>query len=128
VSTRQQDSGPANPVKRLGPRPAARPATPDGSTRPLPPRPAVIAGPTTSPVAKVVARETEEANDPISRIRRALNETVAEVRKVTWPNRNELRNLTIVVIGLSAFVGLTLGLLDAILALIVQLVTGTATK
>jgi len=79
-------------------------------------------------LAKVVARETEEANDPISRIRRALNETVAEVRKVTWPNRNELRNLTIVVIGLSAFVGLTLGLLDAIFALIVQLITGTATK
>jgi len=79
-------------------------------------------------VAQVVTRESEEANDPISRIKRALNDTVAELRKVTWPTANELRNLTIVVIGLSAFVGLTLGLLDAIFALIVQLITGTATK
>src|SRR5689334_5195731 len=106
VSTRQQDSGPANPAKRLGPRPGAgstaRPAPPDSSTRPLPPRPAVTTRAVATPsVAQVVTRETEEATDPISRIRRALNETMAELRKVTWPTPNELRNLTIVVIGLS---------------------------
>ena len=35
--------------------------------------------------------------------------------KVTWPTREELRNLTIVVIGLSAVCGLVLGLLDVFL-------------
>ena len=45
------------------------------------------------------------------------------IRKVTWPTRQEATNLTIVVIGLAAFVGVTLGLLDAILAELVKFLT-----
>ncbi len=133
MSTRQQDGGPANPAKRLQPRPGAAsnkpvpPATPDGGApRAVPPARPVIARPAGSPVAAVVSRTSEEANDPLSRIRRALVSIRAEVLKVTWPTREELRNLTIVVIGISAAVGIILGLLDVILAEVIRfLTTGT---
>jgi preprotein translocase SecE subunit len=86
----------------------------------------VLARPAGSPVAAVVSRTTEEANDPLSRIRRALVGIRAEVLKVTWPTREELRNLTIVVIGISAGVGVILGLLDVLLGELIRfLTTGT---
>jgi len=74
-------------------------------------------------VAQVVTRVPDEATDPISRFRRWFENTVAEVRKVSWPTRQEAINLTIVVIGLSAFVGVTLGLLDAIMGEVVKFLT-----
>jgi preprotein translocase SecE subunit len=43
--------------------------------------------------------------------------------KVTWPNREELRNLTIVVIGISAAVGVILGLLDVFFAEAIRFLT-----
>jgi preprotein translocase subunit SecE len=79
-----------------------------------------------SPVAAVVTKPAEEARDPLSRIRKALNDIRAEVMKVTWPTREELRNLTIVVIGISAGVGVVLGLLDVLLGELIRfLTTGT---
>jgi preprotein translocase subunit SecE len=127
VSTKQQDCGPINPAKRLSARPGASPpATPpaaDGTTRPLPPKPAPRTPLTGNPVAAVVTRPAEEATDPISRLRRALEDIWAEVKKVTWPTRPEIINLTIVVIGLSAFVGVTLGTLDALLGELIRLLT-----
>jgi preprotein translocase subunit SecE len=127
VSTKQQDSGPVNPAKRLGSRLGAAASTPrseaDGSTRPLPPKPAPRSPVTGNPVAAVVTRPAEEATDPISRLRRALENVWAEVKKVTWPTRQEIINLTIVVIGLSAFVGVTLGTLDAVLGELIRLLT-----
>jgi preprotein translocase subunit SecE len=74
-------------------------------------------------VAAVVTRPDTEANDPISRIRRGLENVWAEVKKVTWPTRQEVINLTIVVIGLSAFVGVTLGMLDALLGELIRILT-----
>ncbi len=92
----------------------------------MPPARPVIARPAGSPVAAVVSRTAEEANDPLSRIRRAFISIRAEVLKVTWPNRDELRNLTIVVIGISAGVGIILGLLDVLLGEAIRfLTTGT---
>jgi preprotein translocase subunit SecE len=40
---------------------------------------------------------------------------MSELRKVTWPTREETRNLTIVVIGITAVIGSALGALDALL-------------
>jgi preprotein translocase subunit SecE len=71
----------------------------------------------------VVTKPAEESNDILSRIRRAINDIRAEVTKVTWPTREELRNLTIVVIGISAGVGVVLGLLDVILGELIRLLT-----
>jgi len=124
VSTRQQDSGPANPAKRISirPTPTTSGAGEDAdTTRTTPPR-FVPTRPTTT-VAQVVTRVPDEATDPISRFRRWFENTVAEVRKVSWPTRQEAINLTIVVIGLSAFVGVTLGLLDAIMGEVVKFLT-----
>jgi preprotein translocase subunit SecE len=71
----------------------------------------------------VVTKPAEESNDILSRLRRSFNDIRAEVMKVTWPTREELRNLTIVVIGISAGVGVVLGLLDVFLGEAVRLLT-----
>ncbi len=133
MSTRQQDGGPANSAKRLQPRPGAAaskpatPATPDGGpSRPAPApstRPSFLRGSGSSPVAAVVTKPAEESNDILSRLRRSFNDIRAEVMKVTWPTREELRNLTIVVIGISAGVGVVLGLLDVFLGEAVRFLT-----
>ena len=48
-------------------------------------------------------------------LQRWLRETRGELRKVTWPTREEALRLTYVVIGLSLFMGLVLGGADLLL-------------
>lgn len=43
---------------------------------------------------------------------RFVGETIAELRRVTWPSRQETVRLTIMVISVAAAVGLFLGLVD----------------
>ena len=43
------------------------------------------------------------------------NEVVAEMKKVTWPERPQVVQLSIGVVGLSLFIGLVIWLLDLIL-------------
>ncbi len=89
------------------------PATPD---RTKSARPAVAGGGsggggrTRTPVAE--AGSTGRG----SKLRGNIRDIAAELRKVTWPTREETRNLTIVVIGISATVGLLLAALDFILS------------
>ncbi len=45
-------------------------------------------------------------------IRRYINETVGELRKVSWPTRKEATNLTIVVLVVMLVMSIYLGLLD----------------
>lgn len=56
-------------------------------------------------------------------IRRFYRETVGELRKVTWPTREEATNLTIIVIivtfGMSAFLGIMDFLFTRLFALII---------
>ncbi len=52
----------------------------------------------------------------VGRLRGNIRDIISELRKVTWPTREETRNLTIVVIGISAVIGIALGLLDLILS------------
>ena len=49
------------------------------------------------------------------KLRGNIRDIMAELRKVTWPTREETRNLTIVVIGITAVIGSALGALDALL-------------
>ncbi len=49
-------------------------------------------------------------------LQRWLRESRAELRKVTWPTREEALRLTYVVMGLSAVMGLILGGVDFILS------------
>ena len=57
-----------------------------------------------------------------SGIRRFYRETVGELRKVTWPTRQEATNLTFIVImvtfGMSAFLGIVDFLFTRLFALI----------
>ena len=41
-----------------------------------------------------------------------FGEVISELRKVTWPPREETTRLTIMVIAISAAIGLALGLID----------------
>jgi len=41
-----------------------------------------------------------------------IRDTVAEIRRVTWPTREEATRLTVMVVTVSLVVGLVLGLFD----------------
>jgi len=47
-----------------------------------------------------------------SRIRRYIAEVIAELRKVTWPTREEAKRLTKMVLIIAGAVGLLLGAFD----------------
>ncbi len=47
-------------------------------------------------------------------LQRLFHDTVSEMKKITWPDRDATRNLTIVVIAISIVLGLTLGGVDAL--------------
>jgi preprotein translocase subunit SecE len=48
-------------------------------------------------------------------IRKLFDDTVAEMRKINWPDSETTRNLTIVVIGISVVLGAALGGIDFVL-------------
>jgi len=56
----------------------------------------------------------------VTRIREFVQEVLAEFRKVTWPNRQELTNSTVVVITVTVVVAFFLGGVDIVLARIVE--------
>lgn len=55
---------------------------------------------------------------------RWIRETRGELRKVTWPTREEALRLTYVVIGISVVMGALLGLTDFILGSLYAYVVG----
>ncbi len=50
----------------------------------------------------------------IGGIRKTLRETIGELRKVSWPTRQETLHLTWVVVGVIVIVGIILGALDIV--------------
>jgi preprotein translocase SecE subunit len=50
----------------------------------------------------------------IERIRRYLSESYSELKKVTWPTREHVRNLTILVFVVSAVIGVFIGFFDVL--------------
>jgi len=59
-------------------------------------------------VAKPAVAKQQKENA----IARYLRETWFELRKVSWPTRNEAINLTVVVVIASAFLAVVLSLMD----------------
>jgi preprotein translocase subunit SecE len=53
---------------------------------------------------------------------RYLRETRAELKKVTWPTREEATNLTYIVLGVTLAFSVFLGLLDWIFTQVFQLI------
>ena len=50
----------------------------------------------------------------MTRIRRFLEEAWSELKKVTWPTREQTRNLTVLVFLVSGLVGLFISFFDAV--------------
>ena len=49
----------------------------------------------------------------MTRIRRYLDEVWSELKKVSWPTRDQVRNLTVLVFAISITVGLYITVLDS---------------
>ncbi len=61
----------------------------------------------------------------MNKFNRFLKEVLAELRKVTWPSKEELIGSTIVTIVVSTIIAIFIGIVDRILTLIVQSIFGT---
>ena len=53
---------------------------------------------------------------------RYFNETRAEIRKVSWPTRQEALNLTLIVVAFTIFMAALLGIIDYIFAWVFGLI------
>ena len=60
----------------------------------------------------------------IERIKLFLSETRTELKKVTWPTRDELRESTVVVIVSTFIVTVFVGVVDQIISRVIRLVLG----
>jgi preprotein translocase subunit SecE len=64
-------------------------------------------------------RHGTEERSPVStrfdEIKKQWYDTIAELKKVTWPDQETTKNLTLVVIGISVFLGALLGGIDWIM-------------
>jgi preprotein translocase subunit SecE len=70
---------------------------------------------------KKQARLTQEVR-PENRFVTFYRETVAELRKVVWPTREQAQNLTIIVVIVVVVMSLFLGGIDALLTQILRFV------
>jgi preprotein translocase subunit SecE len=59
----------------------------------------------------------------VSRIRRFIDEAWSELKKVTWPTREQTRNLTVLVFIVSAIMGLYIFAFDSLFTALVRAVT-----
>jgi preprotein translocase subunit SecE len=50
----------------------------------------------------------------VTRLRRFLEEAWSELKKVSWPTREQVRNLTVLVFAISFVIGLYITVLDQI--------------
>ena len=50
----------------------------------------------------------------MTRLRRFIQEAWSELRKVTWPTREQVRNLTVLVFVVSAVIGAYIAVFDVI--------------
>ena len=48
----------------------------------------------------------------IARIRRYIEESYSELKKVVWPTREQVRNLTVLVFVISAAIGVFIAVVD----------------
>ena len=62
----------------------------------------------------------------LHRFRTFLDEAWSELKKVTWPTREQTRNLTVLVFVVSAAVGLYITFFDVIFTQAIKLISGAA--
>jgi preprotein translocase SecE subunit len=62
----------------------------------------------------------------VKRFRQFIKESWSELKKVSWPNRIQVRNLTILVFVVSFVVGLYITVADTIFDYLIRAVAGMA--
>jgi len=62
----------------------------------------------------------------VKRLRRYFDEVWSELKKVTWPTRDQVRNLTVLVFAISFVVGLYITILDQVFQRLLGLVAQTS--
>ena len=60
----------------------------------------------------------------MKRFRQFIKESWSELKKVSWPNRLQVRNLTILVFVISFVVGLYITVADAFFETVVRIIAG----
>jgi preprotein translocase subunit SecE len=58
----------------------------------------------------------------VTRIRRFIEESWSELKKVTWPTREQVRNLTVLVFVISAIVGAYIAVFDLLFSEVIRIV------
>jgi preprotein translocase subunit SecE len=62
----------------------------------------------------------------VKRLRRYFDEVWSELKKVSWPTREQVRNLTVLVFAISFVVGLYITVLDQIFQGLLGLIARTS--
>jgi len=62
----------------------------------------------------------------VRRLRRYFQESWSELKKVAWPTRDQVRNLTVLVFAVSAAIGLFIAVWDFVFTEAVRLITPAA--
>ena len=70
--------------------------------------------------AKSEKKAQKKSGDQTNPIIKYFRETRGELRKVTWPTRQESQRLTAIVLGVTALMAIFLGLLDLIFSSAVE--------
>jgi preprotein translocase subunit SecE len=60
----------------------------------------------------LATKSRAEGNGLLGGVTQYLRETWFELKKVSWPTRSEATNLTIIVVSVTTFLALVLGVLD----------------
>jgi preprotein translocase subunit SecE len=58
--------------------------------------------------------------NPIQKLTDYIRESIAELKKVTWPSKKQTTNYTLLVVGISLALAIFIGLADFILSLGVE--------
>jgi preprotein translocase SecE subunit len=62
----------------------------------------------------------------VRRLRRYLQESWSELKKVAWPTRDQVRNLTVLVFIVSAAIGVFIAFWDLVFTEVVRIITPAA--
>lgn len=63
--------------------------------------------------SRLTTKPASERTGAVGRLQNLVRDTMAEIRKVSWPDQETTRNLTLLVIAMSTVLGLILGGIDA---------------
>ena len=69
--------------------------------------------------AKTAAKESKPSF--FARVSKFFRDTRGEIKKVVWPSKSQVKNNTLVVIGMIIFFGIAIGALDGLLGWLLNL-------